>query len=167
LKSSLKILVYGYGNPGRQDDALGVMLAQRVEEWIKRKKLGGITVDTNYQLNIEDATLVAEHDVVIFTDASMEKQVNDFVVSQVKPNNKTSFTMHAVNPGFILDICRKMYKRTPETFLIHIRGYEWELKEGVTAAATKNLEKATRYVKNALLYPDLLTIKDYFKDKRN
>ena len=27
-----KILIYGYGNPGRQDDGLGTMLVERLEQ---------------------------------------------------------------------------------------------------------------------------------------
>ena len=30
-----KILLYGYGNPGRQDDGLGVLLVEELEKWSK------------------------------------------------------------------------------------------------------------------------------------
>ena len=50
-----KILVYGYGNPGRQDDGLGISLVEMIEDWKNKKKLSYIETDSNYQLNIEDA----------------------------------------------------------------------------------------------------------------
>jgi len=28
-----KTLIYGYGNPGRQDDAIGIMLVEKLEHW--------------------------------------------------------------------------------------------------------------------------------------
>ena len=59
--ADLKILVYGYGNPGRQDDGLGIFLAEEVE----KRNLLSVTVDTNYQLNAEDALLASEFDVVL------------------------------------------------------------------------------------------------------
>ena len=50
-----KILVYGYGNPGRQDDGLGVALVEELEQWVATEKIPGLDFDSNYQLNAEDA----------------------------------------------------------------------------------------------------------------
>ncbi len=36
----MQILVYGYGNPGRQDDGLGVELVRRLEEWAVENEVG-------------------------------------------------------------------------------------------------------------------------------
>jgi len=66
----MKTLVYGYGNPGRQDDALGILLAERVERWLTMHPVEGVVTDSNYQLNIEDAATIAAFDRVIFADAS-------------------------------------------------------------------------------------------------
>ena len=52
MNKTLKVLVYGYGNPGRQDDALGIEMANMIEQWAKKHKIGNIEVDTNYQLNV-------------------------------------------------------------------------------------------------------------------
>ena len=61
-----RVLVLGYGNPGRQDDGLGPAVAALID------RLGWphVTAYDNYQLNIEDAMDVAEHDVVWFVDAA-------------------------------------------------------------------------------------------------
>jgi hydrogenase maturation protease len=61
-----RIFVMGYGNPGRQDDGLGPAAAAEID------LLGWPNIKTqdNYQLNIEDAIDVAEHDIVWFVDAS-------------------------------------------------------------------------------------------------
>ena len=67
-----KILIYGYGNPGRQDDGLGVLLAEEIERWSAEKGFVNIHTDSNYQLNLEDADALAKHDLVIFADASRE-----------------------------------------------------------------------------------------------
>src|ERR1035438_7128927 len=105
----MNILVYGYGNPGRQDDALGVRLAENIEQWVMDEHIQNVEVDCNYQLNIEDADRVSKADIVIFADASIE-EIDDFIFSQVNPDNSTiEFTMHAVSPAFVLDLCRKLY----------------------------------------------------------
>ena len=60
----MNVLVYGYGNPGRLDDGLGPALV---------RELAGrgveATLETAYQLQVEDAALVADHGVVVFADA--------------------------------------------------------------------------------------------------
>ena len=62
-----RVLLFGYGNPGRLDDGLGPALAQAVAEW----ELPEVTVDCDYQLMVEDSATVAGHESVIFADASL------------------------------------------------------------------------------------------------
>jgi len=80
-KTLKKILVYGYGNPGRQDDALGVRLAENIEQWVQDDHIENVEVDYNYQLNIEDSDRVSKSDIVIFADASIE-EIDDFIFSK-------------------------------------------------------------------------------------
>lgn len=141
-----KTLIYGYGNPGRQDDALGVMLAERTEEWLHNAGIAGVETDSNYQLNIEDAERISHFDRVIFADASKEEHIEQFEITHLEPSAKVEFTMHAVSPAFIMHLCQSIYGRTPEAWLVHIRGYEWELSEGLTQKANANLEASLQSV---------------------
>ena len=143
-----KILIFGYGNPGRQDDALGVLLADHMEKWAEEKDIKSMDFDTNYQLNIEDALTISEYDMVIFADASIE-QIADFKLSQVKPNQKTEFTMHAMSPDFVLHLCQSLYNKYPATYLLHIKGVEFEMKESLTAIGKDNLALAYDFLVNA------------------
>ena len=61
-----RVLIYGYGNPGRQDDGLGIELTKMIQNWIDEHKLECMTTENNYQLNIEDAELMSEWDIVCF-----------------------------------------------------------------------------------------------------
>jgi hydrogenase maturation protease len=145
-----KILVYGYGNPGRQDDALGIRLTENIEQWILQEKIPNVETDYNYQLNIEDSERISQSDVVIFADASIEN-INDYLYTQVNPDEATiEFTMHAVSPAFVLDLCKKLYGKCPSTYLLHIKGYEWEFMEGLTEDALLNLAKATEFIKEKI-----------------
>ncbi len=120
-----RILVYGYGNPGRQDDGLGVMVAGEIEHWSHENGLHGIHTDSNYQLNLEDAAEIADYDIVIFADASSE-DIPDFLCEPLLPSATVEFSMHAVSPAFILHLVRQIFNHEPEAWLLHIRGYEWE-----------------------------------------
>ena len=137
-----KVLVYGYGNPGRQDDALANEFVDRIDSWINEKELEHITTDSNYQLNIEDAEIISHYDVVYFVDASIE-DIKDVIVTKIEPDNaKVEFSMHAVSPAYVVDLCKKMYNKTPEAYLIHIKGYKWDFMDEITDKAKENLEMA-------------------------
>jgi hydrogenase maturation protease len=146
MRKNAKILIYGYGNPGRKDDGLGPAFVNRVESWKGRKKFNHIMTDSNYQLNIEEALTIRDYDKVIFVDATTE-EIDDFQLVKVQPSEKVSFTMHAVHPSFILDICRKFYDRSPQVFLMKIRGYDFQLMEGLSDRAASNLLKAFFFLK--------------------
>ncbi|MDD5507271.1 MAG: hydrogenase maturation protease [Bacteroidales bacterium] len=152
-----KILIYGYGNPGRQDDGLGNAFVEALEKWTGEENACGIELESDYQLNIEDAHTIADKDLVIFVDASVEEDIVDFKLTRVDPSAATiEFTMHAVSAAFILDLCRKLYHREPTTYLLHIRGYAWDFREGVTDEAKRNLEKAFFFIKDQLTDPQKL-----------
>jgi hydrogenase maturation protease len=146
----MNILVYGYGNPGRQDDALGVRLAENIELWAQEDNIKGVEVDCNYQLNIEDSDRISKSDIVIFVDATIE-EIEDFIFTEVNPDESTiEFTMHAVSPAFVLDLCRKLYGKSPKTYLMHIKGFEWEFEEKLSDDAMLNLAKATAFIKEKI-----------------
>lgn len=146
-----KILIYGYGNPGRYDDGLGNEFVNKIENWIKENNITNIDVDSNYQLNIEDAEVISHYDKVIFVDAS-EEPIDDFYFSYVEASDAhIEFTMHAVSTSFVVDLCQKIYNKTPEVYLIHIKGYVWDFEEKITEEAMNNLNKAFDFITDKLI----------------
>ena len=87
MRSASKVLLIGYGNPGRLDDGLGPALATAIE------KLGieGVTVDAAYQLSVEDAAAAAEHDIVVFADADVSGP-EPFRFHRIEPAPALSFS---------------------------------------------------------------------------
>jgi hydrogenase maturation protease len=138
-----KILIYGYGNPGRQDDGAGIMFAEALQKNEKLNELFDFEFDGNYQLNIEDADRIKDFDLVLFADATVE-DIEDYYFSKVNGSKELTFTTHAANPAYILELCRNMFGKEPETLLLHIKGYEWELEEVMSERTKKHLDKAFR-----------------------
>ncbi len=132
-----RILVLGYGNPGRQDDGLGPAIADEIGS------LGwpNLTSYDNYQLNIEDAIEVAAHDVVWFVDAS-KTGPSPYAVHAVVPSPVIDFSSHLVRPEAILAIARTCYGHAAQGFLLAVRGYEFAFVEALTAGAAGNLQAA-------------------------
>lgn len=159
--SENKILIYGYGNPGRQDDGLGNAFVERMEAWAQAKNIRGISFDSNYQLNIEDAAEVADKDLVIFADASTEP-IEHFILTPVTASTRVAFTTHAASPGYIVDLCKQLYNRVPATYLMHIKGYAWDFREGLSERALRNLEDAVLHMQQKLLEPQKMI--DTFQD---
>lgn len=156
MNEFFNILVYGYGNPGRQDDGLGILLVNELEEWARANKLDHIQFDTNYQLNIEDAEIISNYNLVIFADASVEELKEGVAISRLDGQNDLSFTTHAASPGYIVHLCKKLFNKDPRSYLVHIKGYEWDFREGLSVEAKKNLEKALDLLRGYLLEPKLL-----------
>jgi len=132
-----KILVYGYGNPGRGDDGLGPALAGRIESEGRE----GVDTECSYQLNIEDSIAVSGYDAVIFADAATGSDAS-FKCSRLEPSLEISFTTHAMNPGSVLALCEDLFGIHVQAYMVAISGYIWNFGEGISARAVENLEAA-------------------------
>lgn len=140
------VLVYGYGNPGRLDDGLGPAVAEAIDT----RALPGVATDANYQLSVEDAAAVAEHDVVVFADAA-ERGPEPFFFCRIAPVKQTSFSSHSVRPEAVLGLARDLMNGATEGWVLGIRGYEFnEFGEGLSPAATRNLTEAVTFLDETL-----------------
>jgi len=140
-----RILILGYGNPGRQDDGLGPAAAAAID----LMRLPNLKTQDNYQLNIEDAIDVAEHDIVWFIDASKSGTL-PYTVQDLTAISDMDFTSHFVRPEFILAIAQQYFGRLPQAHLLAIRGYEFEFVEELTPKAQENLQAALAMLTGAI-----------------
>ena len=148
------ILIYGYGNPGRQDDGLGPALVDALEKWLAAAApRPGLDLDANYQLNAEDALAVAGHDTVIFVDATADTDGAPFTFRPLAPAATIAFSTHALAPETVLALCRELYGKSPAAHLLAIRGQSWEPNAAMTPAATANLATALAFIKSFLGTP--------------
>ena len=146
MKKSDKIIILGIGNNGRQDDGLGWMFLDFLEE-----QNSDIDIEYRYQLQIEDADLISNYDTVIFVDATKEETEEGFYLKPCHPSEKYSFSTHALAPETVLYLSHKLYDHNPDAFIFAIQGYDWELKMGLSEKGTVNLEKAKKYFKDSVL----------------
>lgn len=152
-----KILIYGYGNPGRQDDGLGNAIVEKLEEWVQKEGIQNVEFDSNYQLNIEDAATISDKDLVIFVDASVE-DIEDIILTPVDKSTKVAFSSHSASPGYIVKLCHDIFNTQPACYLLHIKGYEWEFMGGLTDKAKQNLEKSLELLKEKIRNPEELIV---------
>lgn len=147
MASKSRILVLGYGNPGRRDDGLGPAAAAALEA----RRLAGVTVESDYQLTVEDAADVATHDVVVFVDAACQGP-EPFAFRRVVPGDGMSFSSHSASPEGVLGLAGDLFGAHPEGYVLGIRGYEFnEFGEGLSERARANLAAALAFVEPLIL----------------
>lgn len=142
------ILVFGYGNPSRGDDALGPALIDLLTQQIQSGKPleHHIELLTDFQLQIEHAMDLVDREQVIFVDASVSS-MEPFSYSAIKAEKDTSYTTHAMSPAAILHVYEKLNGRpAPRCELLSIRGQSFELGQAVSTAAQANLQAAYRFI---------------------
>jgi hydrogenase maturation protease len=152
IKKTDRVLIFGYGNLGRQDDGLGIEFTERfANSKIANTLKAQINVDSNYQLNIEDALLISEFNVVLFVDASLQnKTFTPYGIRELAPINVMGISSHSMSPATVLSFCQHLYKKYPRCYLLTLPGYEWELKEELTAEAERNLSASLQDFTNCL-----------------
>jgi hydrogenase maturation protease len=111
-----------------------------------------VTVSDNYQLTVEDAIDVSEHDVVWFVDAAKTGDA-PFDVREVSPVAAIEFTSHLVCPEAVMAIAQQCYGASPQAFLLAVRGYEFSFVEALTPAAADNLDAALAMLTGRLRRP--------------
>ncbi|MDP8223765.1 MAG: hydrogenase maturation protease [Candidatus Lernaella stagnicola] len=137
-----KILLIGYGNPVREDDGLGPALAADIE----KRALPGVTVESNYQLSVEDAEALTHADAVIFADAAVEGP-EPYCFRRIQPKEDLSFSTHSVTPDSLLGLARSLFDSQTPGYMLGIRGYSFAMfTEQMTDQAAANLRAAIEFL---------------------
>jgi hydrogenase maturation protease len=145
------ILLLGYGNPSRGDDALGVLLLEQLPETC----LQSVDLLTDFQLQIEHALDLKHRQLVLFIDASVAN-TNPIAFSQLQPLCDNSYTTHAMNPAAVMQVYQDIEKMPlPPCFLLTMQAVQFELGEGLSETAANSLHQALVFVENLLIHPSL------------
>jgi len=147
----IRVFVLGYGNPGRLDDGLGPAFAER----IRALGIPGVTTDVDYQLNVEDAAALAEQDLILLADASVDAP-EPFSLQPLKPESSgLGFSSHSLSAGALLGMTAELFDAHPAAFLLGIRGHEFNaFGEQLSERAQANLNAAIAHIEPLLRQPE-------------
>ena len=110
----------------------------------------GVTIDADYQLLVEDASAVADHDIVVFADAAVDG-AEPFSFRRLEARDDATFSTHSVSPEGVLHLARKCFSATTRGYVLGIRGYEFnEFGEGLSPQARENLDAAATFLKTVV-----------------
>jgi len=141
------ILIFGYGNLSRGDDALGPLLLEYLADKVDPNK---IEIQTDFQLQIEHALDLENRQLVLFIDASVNCKTA-FNFSRLRADKDKSYTTHAMSPTAVLQVYQDIKKQTPPPcFLLSIQGSSFELGEDLSLQAQNNLQQAIQFTDQLL-----------------
>lgn len=146
------VLVFGYGNLSRGDDALGPLLIEYIE---KNSYFEGLEVITDFQLQIEHSLDLVSRELVLFVDASVNCE-RAFSLTRLVAEKDKSYTTHAMSPSSVLKVYQDIeHQEPPPCFLLSIQGLYFELGADLSEQAQCNLNAATILVNDLLIRPEL------------
>ena len=142
------LLVFGWGNLSRGDDALGPLCIEQLRMTCALDACVEFLDD--YQLQVEHALDLVGRTRVLFVDASLNC-AGPFEVSPLQPAHDASFTTHAVSPQALMQVYVDLHGALPPACtLLAIRGEQFELGEPLSPAALAHLEAATQWARSWL-----------------
>lgn len=139
----MKILLFGYGNIDRQDDGVawhilrgvaeryGLILPDFPEETTS-EITEFLTCTYALQLTPESSEWVSQFDKVIFIDAHTGSIEEPLHFEILDANFQTSPFTHHLTPQTCLALAESLYGKTPQAYLISVRGYEFGFSQNLS-----------------------------------
>lgn len=134
----------GYGNPYREDDGLGPILAGWVAEWLTSL---GETVELwiGHQLLPELAEELSNCDLAIFCDASALPLKEGFSLEEIDISSWDGLTLHSISPQWLLGLTKGLVGRAPKACLLSVEGESFDFRDGLTPQCEERAKRALRH----------------------
>lgn len=139
------LLVFGWGNASRGDDALGPVFVEALRERLAVRAgglIGPIDWLDDYQLQVEHALDLRGRHQVLFVDAS-QACAAPFEASALSAARERGFSSHALSPQAVMQVYRDVNgNEAPACTLLAIRGEQFELGAPMSTSARAHLQAA-------------------------
>jgi hydrogenase maturation protease len=144
-----KILIIGYGNPLRGDDALGPQVADELTE-----RFGDdpqVAVQTVHQLTLDLAETLANFGQVILIDARDADPVGEIYRQKVQPTQRLPQPFsHYLDPAELLGVCQILYGVLPEMILTGINARNFEVGVPISVAVQARIPVLVDQIANLI-----------------
>jgi hydrogenase maturation protease len=143
------ILVVGYGNTLRRDDALGCLIAGEVGRWQRP----GVRSMSLAQLTPELAAELAAAETAVFVDARESSQSSEPTV-QVEPlsprGEDWASLVHAITPCVLLGLCKAAFGQCPRAWQVSVPGSDFSFGEELSDMADRGMGDALGMIETLL-----------------
>jgi hydrogenase maturation protease len=137
-----RLLVIGYGNSLRGDDAAGRLVADTVASW----GLPGVAARSTHQLVPELTEELSQTACVVFADATAEEC--EVQLWRLGSDAARRFLNHTCDPNGLLSLARELYGFRPLAWMLTIPGRDFGFGERMSASAQSNATKALALIKS-------------------
>ena len=146
---SAPVVVFSVGNPSRGDDAIGPLLAGRLEEWLDNEGLvEGFELIEDFQLQIEHALDLQGRELALFIDSGSGTAA-PCTFRHVVASPGVAHSTHTLPPEAVLHVFRQTEGgEPPPAFVLCVRGEEFGLGQPLTAAARAHADAAWALLQN-------------------
>ena len=142
-KPAPPLLVFGWGNLSRGDDALGPLCVEQLRAACETNS--AVEFLDDYQLQVEHALDLVGRKRILFIDACLNCNA-PFEATPLLPVQDASFTTHAMSPQALMQVFVDLQGTAPPPCtLLAIRGEGFELGEPPSTLALENLKAATQW----------------------
>ena len=132
-----KVLVIGYGNTLRGDDAAGIRAAELIV-----KRHSEIECVCIHQLMPELAEQIAVSDIVFFFDADVNVTQPNMRLAMPNVEDDQPRT-HFISPESLLRLSQMLYQRMPsKAYIIGIPASQFEFSEELSESTKKAIEES-------------------------
>ena len=156
-----RLLVIGYGNPYRRDDAVALTVVNGLrrrqgrtplEEGMDGLEELGEELDAIFlqQLTPDLAEIVARYEEVIFVDAHMGEHQELVREVALKPTARPSIVSHHLHPEALLALAKALWGRVPQARLLSIRGYDFDFGTELSPQTQEGSERAVARIWKAM-----------------
>lgn len=142
------ILVLAVGNPSRGDDAIGPLLAARLQEWLALQAAdltALVEVIVDQQLMVEHVMDLAGRTRVLFVDAALRSDTPvalRALATQPQLPLARHVDSHRCTPQQLLSLCLNLLQAPPPASLLTVQGHGFELGAPLSDAAQASLPQA-------------------------
>ena len=135
----MDILVLGYGNPLRGDDALGPAAAERLARRFATEPR--VTVQTVHQLTLDLAETLVNFKLVILIDARHAEPEGEIFIQQIQPSQRLPQPFsHYLSPDELLGVCQALYGTPPKTILFGMNASQFEAGASISSVVFDRLD---------------------------
>lgn len=137
------ILIIGYGNLLRGDDAVGCHAAHELEQRYRGDPK--VEVIACQQLTLEMVDDVLRSKFVLFLDASPVGEPGTIHRTRVLPEHGAGgFTHHRFTPSSLISAAEQLYGDAPESVCLTLSGWAFEMGNKLSRGARSRLPELVR-----------------------
>lgn len=145
----MKVWVAGFGNESRQDDGAGIILAQRIRNFLKPIPWVEVSLCLEHQLLPELAEEMADKDWAIFCDADTALYDQGFSIRPLCADPQLEgFNIHSMGPAWLLSLAQTLGTAPKQALLITLSGDTFDFSDELTEICKLRLDKAEKAFQN-------------------